>query len=64
MIASVMASSFDEWCRQQELNPRHPRYKGGALPTELCRRKLVAAAELNRLVRLMRPMIAPAILTA
>lgn len=28
----------DDWCRQQELNPRHPRYKGGALPTELRRR--------------------------
>jgi hypothetical protein len=26
-----------EWCRQQDLNPRPPDYKSGALPTELYR---------------------------
>lgn len=26
------------WSRQQESNPRHPNYKDGALPSELCRR--------------------------
>ena len=26
------------WSWQQDLNPRHPEYKTGALPTELCQR--------------------------
>jgi hypothetical protein len=27
-----------QWCRRKDLNPGHPDYKSGALPTELQRR--------------------------
>lgn len=36
---SASRSGNIAWCRLRESNTRHPRYEGGALPSELSRRK-------------------------
>ena len=45
-----MAAGLWEWCRLQDLNPRPPDYKSGALPTELNRLIGFLLPRTNRLV--------------
>ena len=34
-VATLQLYRTPKWCRHEELNPGHPDYKTGALPTEL-----------------------------